>query len=102
MYRMGVSQRCQYALRAVYELASSGAGPVKIATIARRQAIPAKLLEAILNEPRRGAFVESLRGNEGGYRLARPAARLTVGDILRFCDGPLLPVRRVKGHKGRR
>ena len=61
---------------------------MKIADIARRQGIPQKFLELILASLKQGGFVESRRGAEGGYLLARPADSLTVGDILRFVEGP--------------
>jgi Rrf2 family transcriptional regulator, cysteine metabolism repressor len=98
---MAISQKCYYALRAVLELAKAGAGSaVKIGEVAERQTIPVKFLEAILNQLKQGGFVESRRGAEGGYLLARPAARLTVGDIIRFVEGPLTPVRCEEGRRG--
>lgn len=91
---MTLSQKCYYAIRAVFELAQAPAGrAVKIGEIAERQHIPVKFLEAILNGLKQGGFVESRRGAEGGYLLARPAGRLTVGDIVRFVEGPLHPVK---------
>jgi Rrf2 family protein len=88
-----VSQKCQYALRAIFELAKRyGKGPVRIGDIARAQAIPPRFLEVILNQLRQAGFVESRRGNEGGYFLARAPARLTVGEIVRFVEGPIRPV----------
>jgi len=90
---MGLSQKCSYALRAVFELAKADGGrATKIGEVADRQRIPLKFLEAILNELKRGGFVESRRGNDGGYMLARPPQRLTVGDIIRFVEGPLCPM----------
>lgn len=90
---MLVPQKCQYALRAIFELAKAyGDGPVKIAQIAQTQAIPARFLEVILNQLRQGGFVDSRRGSDGGYRLARSPAKLTVGDIMRFLQGSLHPV----------
>lgn len=90
---MFLSQRCQYAVRAVFELARhEGRGPVKIADVAEAQAIPVRFLEVILNELKQGGFVESRRGKHGGYMLARAPAALTVGDIVRFVEGPLGPV----------
>ena len=90
---MQVSQKSLYALRAVLELAKHyGAGPVKIAQIARTQAIPQRFLEVILGELRRGGFVRSRRGNEGGYELARSPEGLTVGEIMEFIQGPIGPV----------
>jgi len=59
---------------------------VKIAEIARRQKIPQKFLELILSSLKQGGFVESRRGAEGGYRLARPADQITVGQVLRYVE----------------
>lgn len=90
---MLLSQKCQYALRAVFEMAKrSGVGPIKIEAIARAQSIPPRFLATILNQLKQGGFVESRRGAEGGYWLARPANRLSVGEVMRFVEGPLAPV----------
>lgn len=96
---MQVSQKCQYALRAIFELARrNDREPAKIADIAEAQAIPPRFLEVILSQLKQGGFVESRRGNEGGYLLARPPARLTVGEVIRFIQGPLGPVECVVGN----
>jgi Rrf2 family transcriptional regulator, cysteine metabolism repressor len=88
-----LSQKCQYALRAVFEVAKrSGEGPIKIEAIAKAQAIPPRFLAAILNELKQGGFVQSRRGSEGGYLPARPARGLRVGEIIRFIEGPVAPV----------
>jgi Rrf2 family cysteine metabolism transcriptional repressor len=91
---MSISQKCQYALRAVFELCKrQGEGPQTIGRIARVQAIPARFLELILGELRQGGFVESRRGKHGGYLLARAPETLTAGQIIRFIDGPVAPVK---------
>jgi Rrf2 family cysteine metabolism transcriptional repressor len=88
-----VSQKCQYAIRAVFELARRyGKGPVKISAIADEQAIPLRFLQVILNQLRRGGIVESRRGAEGGYYLSRQPDRVTVGEIVQFIEGPLVPI----------
>jgi len=90
---MHVSQKCQYALRAVFELAKHyEKGPVKIADVAEAQAIPARFLEVILAQLKQGLFVESRRGKEGGYLLVRSPRGLTVGEVIRFVGGPIGPV----------
>lgn len=90
---MSVSSKCYYAIRAIYALAEqSGSGPVKIAEIAEREQIPVRFLEVILGQLKGGGFVISRRGAEGGYRLARPAEEITVGEVMRFVDGPIAPV----------
>ena len=86
---MNISVKGEYALHAVFDLASQPPGqPVKIADIAGRQKIPQKFLELILASLKQGGFVESRRGAEGGYLLARPAETLTVGEVLRYVEGP--------------
>jgi Rrf2 family protein len=95
---VGISQKCQYALRAVFELSKQqGKGPVKIAHIAKTQAIPVRFLEVILNQLKQAGFVESRRGSSGGYVLTRSPASLSVGEIIRFIEGPLSPVQCVTG-----
>src|SRR5438093_3368938 len=86
---MNISVKGEYALHALFDLASQKPGePVKIANIARRQKIPQKFLELILAGLKQGGFVESRRGAEGGYLLARSAEAITVGEVLRFVEGP--------------
>src|SRR5580704_4434928 len=84
---MTISVRGEYALQALFDLASQPPGtPVKIGDIAKRQKIPQKFLELILAGLKQGGFVESRRGAEGGYRLAKPANEITVGEVLRFVE----------------
>jgi Rrf2 family protein len=90
---MWVTQKCQYALRALFELAKrEGRGVVRAADIAANQAIPKRFLEVILHQLRQGGFVDSQRGKEGGFFLSRPAESITVGELIRFIDGPINPV----------
>ena len=97
---MSVSQKCQYGLRAVFELAKRrGRGSTSVSQIAEVQAIPARFLELILGQLRQGGFVESRRGVHGGYLLAADPARLYVGQIIRFIDGPVAPVNCVIANK---
>jgi len=85
---LNLSVKGEYALLAVLDLAMNKSGdPVKIAAIASRQNIPQKFLELILASLKQGGFVESRRGAEGGYLLARPADRIRVGDVLRHIEG---------------
>ncbi|MEU9985323.1 Rrf2 family transcriptional regulator [Streptomyces sp. NPDC048045] len=91
---MRISARADYAVRAVLELAvRQGDGPVKAEEIAAVQDIPHKFLEGILGDLRRAGIVDSRRGGGGGYRLARPAAAITVADVIRGVDGPIVSVR---------
>lgn len=85
---MNISVKGEYALHAVFDLALQPPGePVKIADIARRQEIPQKFLELILAGLKQGGFVESRRGAEGGYLLAKPADSIMIGDVIRFMEG---------------
>ena len=85
---MHISVKGEYALQAILDLAAQrSAEPVKIAEIARRQKIPQKFLEMILATLKQGGFVESRRGAEGGYLLARSPDSLMVGEVLRFLEG---------------
>lgn len=98
---MTLSQKCQYAVRSMLELARLyDQGPVRIGIIAERQAIPQRFLENILNELKSTGLVESRRGARGGYLLTKKPEEITVGDIIRLVDGPLEPVRCIGDSKG--
>jgi Rrf2 family cysteine metabolism transcriptional repressor len=84
---MNISVKGDYALHAVFDLAAQKPGePVKIADIAKRQNIPQKFLELILAGLKQAGFVESRRGAEGGYLLARAPDEITVGEVLRHVE----------------
>jgi Rrf2 family protein len=88
-----VSAKTDYALRAALELAAApDEKPVKGERIATAQAIPLRFLENILMQLRHAGLVESRRGAEGGYRLARAAGDVTLADVIRAIDGPLAGV----------
>jgi Rrf2 family protein len=86
-----VSAKVDYAVRAAVELAAAqeSGRPVKAEAIARAQSIPVKFLENILQGLRSARVVESRRGPEGGHLLARPAAEISIADVIRAIDGPL-------------
>jgi Rrf2 family protein len=88
-----ISAKADYAVRATIELAGVEDGPTKGEAIARAQGIPLKFLENILADLRHAGIVRSQRGAEGGYWLARPAAEVTVADVIRAVEGPLASVR---------
>ncbi len=91
---MRISARADYAVRALLELAAAGdEGPIKAESIATAQGIPHKFLEGILTDLRRGRLVVSRRGGSGGYRLAAAADTITIADVIRVVDGPLVSVR---------
>ncbi|MFJ1566646.1 RrF2 family transcriptional regulator [Streptomyces erythrochromogenes] len=94
---MRISARADYAVRAALQLAvSQDDRPLKAEAIADAQDIPHKFLEGILNDMRRGGLVLSQRGGNGGYRLAKPAASISIADVIRAVDGPLVSVRGVR------
>lgn len=93
---MRVTAKVDYAVRAATMLATcaaAGEGPVKGERIATAQDIPVKYLENILAELRQAGIVRSQRGADGGYWLGRPAAEVSVADIIRAVEGPLAHVR---------
>jgi|SRR5215207_3705113 len=91
---MRISAKVDYAVRAAIELAVADDDDLtKAEAIARAQEIPPKFLENILGDLRQGGLVRSQRGAEGGYRLARPAAEITLADIIRVVEGPMASVR---------
>ena len=90
---MRVSAKVDYALRAALELAAADEGPIKGERIAQAQEIPLKFLENILLELRHHGLVQSQRGADGGYWLARPAEEIKLADVIRAVEGPLANVR---------
>lgn len=90
---MKISARADYAVRAASQLAASPGEAVPAETLATAQDIPGRFLEGILGDLRRQGLVVSRRGGSGGYRLALPAAEITVADVVRAVDGPLVFVR---------
>ncbi|RNF91585.1 RrF2 family transcriptional regulator [Streptomyces botrytidirepellens] len=94
---MRISAKADYAVRAALELAVAADGTsLKAEVIAAAQGVPHKFLEGILGDLRRGGLVASQRGGKGGYRLARPADEITIADVIRVVDGPLVSVRGVR------
>ena len=87
---MKISKKCQYALKAVFELTwRNHFGPVKTHEIAEAQHISIRFMEIILNELKNGGFLESRRGHEGGYMLAQNMGDLKVRDIIEYIEGPI-------------
>ncbi|GAA3789375.1 Rrf2 family transcriptional regulator [Sphaerisporangium flaviroseum] len=84
---MRISARTQYALRAAAELAAAPPGPVPAERIASSQDIPRRFLDNILLQLRRAGLIESQRGPDGGYWLARPATDITLADIIIVIEG---------------
>jgi len=90
MCRVRISAKTDYALRAALELAAAPADAwIKTEAVAERQGIPLPFLLNILAELRTAGLVQSRRGADGGYRLARPATTIQLADVIRAIDGPL-------------
>ena len=90
---MHVTARTDYALRALLTLAATSTGSATGQVLAEQQHLPQKFLEAILGDLRRAGLIRTRRGPDGGYTLTRPAAEVTVGEVVRAVDGPLAVVR---------
>lgn len=95
---MKITYRGDYALKAVLDLALHHGELVTIHELAKRTDIPIKFLEQVLLDLKRGGFLESRRGKIGGYLLAKPPAKITVGQVIKFIDGPLEPINCIGGN----
>lgn len=84
---ISVTAKSRYAVLGMAELARSGERPVPIATVAERREIPVQFLEQLFATLRRAGLLSSQRGVGGGYRLARPAERITVLEVVQALDG---------------
>ena len=90
---MKITHKGDYALKAILDLSVHyDEGLVTIQTMAKRIDAPSKFLEQVLLELKRGGFIESRRGKVGGYQLSRQPKDITLGQIIRFVDGPLEPI----------
>jgi Rrf2 family protein len=88
-----LSKKTQYSLRALYALTRAyGKGPLIIANMAAREAIPKKFLEQILLKLKERGVVDSKPGKGGGYTLARSPEKVTIGELIRLIEGPLAPL----------
>ena len=96
MRPMRISAKEDYALRAALQLAIANGGPLTREEIAQSQEIPNAFLQNILIELRKAELVEAQRGRDGGFRLARPAASISVADVVRAVSGPLATIRGVR------
>lgn len=90
---MRITAKTDYALRALIELAKDWQQPLFSEDIAHAQQIPHKYLEAILSELRRTGFVSSQRGTGGGHSLRGHPSEISIADVIRAMNGPLMTVR---------
>jgi len=92
---MKLSKKGEYALRSLINLgiaAEVGRSLVQVAELAENEQLPAKFLEQIMQLLKEAGLVESERGKFGGYRLAKPTKKITIGEVVRLIDGPLAPI----------
>lgn len=93
---MKITYKGDYALKALFELAlkheEEGDGVMSITEISKLGDMPTKFLEQILLALRKGGFVKSKRGINGGFSLARSSKDITIGDVIRFIEGPIEPI----------
>lgn len=89
---MYISTKGRYGTKALFELAQhNGSGPMALREIAERQGLSEHYLEQLVAPLRKAGLVNSVRGAQGGYMLAREPGEITVGDILRILEGPVSP-----------
>ena len=90
---MRITYKGDYALKALLDLAVHyESGVSTINDIAKRIDAPVKFLEQVLLDLKKGGFVESKRGNVGGYHLAKDPAKITLGQVVRYIEGPIEPI----------
>jgi len=92
---MKLSKKGEYALRALIDLATAelvGRRLLRVSEIAAKEKMSVKFLEQVMLQLREAGYVASERGKFGGYRLARPASKISLGQVIRLIDGPLAPI----------
>ena len=90
---MRISRKTDYALRALFTLVDHFEGaPIPIRELARRNDIPKRFLEQIMLDLKAQGWVNSVAGIRGGYVLARPPSKITMGEVVRHFDGILAPI----------
>ncbi len=92
---MNLSKRSEYALRALIDLGIArelGRPILQVSELAHKEKLPTKFLEQILTQLRQAGYVQTRRGKLGGYSLAKPAAKIKLGAVIRLLDGPLAPI----------
>lgn len=88
-----MSTKGRYGLKAIVDLAINyNDGQISLKSIAKRQGISENYLELLFASLKKSGLVRSVRGAQGGYMLAKPAEKITVGDVLRSLEGALCPV----------
>lgn len=90
---MKITYRGDYALKAVLDLALHyNQGVVTSHELAQRADVPIKFLEHVLLDLKKGGFIDSRRGINGGYSLSKHPKEIILGEVIRFIDGPIEPI----------
>jgi len=92
---MKLSKRGEYALRSLINLgiaAKVGRSLLRVSELAKAEDLPVKFLEQVMQQLREAGYVVAERGKHGGYRLAREAGKISIGEVVRLIDGPLAPI----------
>jgi len=90
---MQLSTKGRYAVRAMFDLSFYSKGePVPLSRISEREEISLHYLEQLFNKLRKGGVVESVRGPSGGFKLKKKPSEITVEEIIRIVEGPIVPV----------
>ncbi|MBI4640838.1 MAG: Rrf2 family transcriptional regulator [Candidatus Tectomicrobia bacterium] len=90
---MKPSAKSEYGVIALLELAlHDDQGPLQVRAIAERRSIPARFLEQVMSSLKKGGLVKSIRGAQGGYRLAKPPSKIRLSDVIQAIEGPIIPV----------
>jgi Rrf2 family protein len=98
-----LSNKGRYGVRALYDIAFHNEGrPTQIREIAERELIPMRFLEQIFQDLKRAGLIGSKRGPRGGYHLARPAAEISLGDVIRALEGPVAVMLAADDERARR
>jgi Rrf2 family protein len=98
-----LSNKGRYGVRALFDIAFHNDGrPTQIREIAERELIPARFLEQIFQDLKKAGLIGSKRGPRGGYHLARPAAEISLGDVIRALEGPALVILSEDARDGRK
>lgn len=98
---MRLSTKGRYGVRAMFDLALHyGEGAIALKSVAQREHISEKYLEHLFASLKKAGLIHSVRGAQGGYRLARAPEEITLGDIIRVLEGPVAPTECVIDGKG--
>jgi Rrf2 family protein len=98
-----LSNKGRYGVRALFDIAFHNDGrPTQIREIAERELIPMRFLEQIFQDLKRAGIIGSKRGPRGGYHLARPAAEISLGDVIRALEGPVALMVAAEDERARR